>query len=62
MNPFILLLSIVINVGAFAMYLLFWYILPATAIVLILFTVGRGLFLLIMWVRHRRSETLSKPS
>ena len=62
MNPFILLLSILVNVGAFAMYLLFWYVLPAAAIALILFAVGRGLFLLIMWFCRRRSESLSRPS
>ena len=62
MNPFILLLSIVINVAALAMYLLFWYILPATAIALILFAVGRGSFLLITWLRRRGAETMSKSS
>ena len=62
MNPSILLLSIVDTVGAFTMYPLVWYVLPVMAIGLVLFTIGRELFRLIMWLRCRRSESLSKPS
>ena len=65
MTPSIVLHNIVdtVNsVGGFTMYLLLWYVLPLMAIGLVLFTLGRGLLLLIMWLRRRRSESLSKPS
>lgn len=65
MNPFVLLYSILINflalglymlfnVLALTMHVLFWYLLPATAVALILFTLGRSLFLLLRKFSHRR--------
>lgn len=46
MNPLILLFSIFVNFAAFALYLLFWFVLPTAAGALILFLLGRGLLLL----------------
>lgn len=56
MIPLILFFSIVVNVLQSAMHLLFWYILPATAVALILFTLARLLLHLRRWISSSSSK------